>query len=113
MNRYSYEERQHAAYRVNLKRNLRIRGVAFDNEAPTEELERLTIANTPTGHVTFDRHSVRPLAGKTVAATQVTNHYESIGYGISGQELTTISAVSYVIGEQSYGSEFFLGRQVH
>jgi hypothetical protein len=110
MNPYSYEERQLAAYRVNLKRSLRVRGVEFDNEAATEVLEQLTIANTPATHVTFDRHAVRSLAGKTVAATQATNRYESISDGVDGPEVTAFSVTSYVIGGQAYGSEFFLGK---
>lgn len=102
--------------RVAIKRELRKRGVKFENTtnlSVLEELLRLSSANpeeeeTNNGEVwvTFDRFSPTPYK-KCKAVKVVTQHSEKFfndGYWTDHKW----ESVSYLIDGQSYGEEFFV-----
>jgi hypothetical protein len=100
-----------AAYRVVLKRALRLKGVEFDNEAPTETLEALTVeSNNPEETVTFGCGAPDGLAGKTFKAVKKVEDYESVVYGQNGMVYEKMQSVTYLIDGCYYGNECFIGK---
>ena len=99
---------QQAKYRVSLKRQLRLKGIEFNNQDSTEKLEALTKENRNEVEVTFDKFSPKGLAGKTVKAIKTVKVHtrEYVEYGV--KRVYSWESVSYLYDGQYYGEEFFV-----
>lgn len=108
MNAFKTVQEQ-AKYRVNLKRQLRLRGVAVDVMLSTEELEKLVVAHNADDEMTFDKNSPCGLAGKTVKVVKYATTYQNVSTNPWGCEsIDTWESITYIYGGMHYGEEFFL-----
>jgi len=101
------EAQKNAQYRVRLKRQLRILGVQFSNEAATVDLEMLTKANQKEGTVTFARNGGQN-AGFTVKVEKVDREYLNEVHNGYSFVTETIKSVSYLFDGLYHGPECFL-----
>ena len=99
-----------AKYRVSIKRQLRLKEIVFNNEASTETLEvllkSLEVLAENEVWVVFDKFS--PTPGLRCKATKVVNTYTEKRDGRNGLQDCTYESISYQIGDQFYGEEFFV-----
>lgn len=108
MNAFKTVQEQ-AKYRVTLKRQLRLKGVAVDVMLSTEELERMAIAHKAPDEMVFDKNSPEGLAGKTVKAVKKTTVYQNIYIDSRGKGTTEQwESITYLYKGMHYGEEFFL-----
>lgn len=100
---------QIAAYRVSIKRQLRLAGVEFDNNATTETLESLLTQSQDKNDkelvvVTFNGGKEK---GQKIVAKKVVKSFEEQRIECGRMFIDKYTYVSYLYEGMFYGSEYF------